>query len=234
MVVVGCGRVGSGLAVGLAQQGHSVAIMDKVARSFRRLPGRLAGHHGGGLGLRPRRPRPGRGDDGRRPGRGDERRQLQHPDGPDRPGELRDRQRGGPDLRPPAGRDLPAPGHPHRGHGDVDHRPGPAAAAAGDGHRGVDRRHRTARPRRARPARGLGRQAPLRPRARGPGQPGGGDPGRGAPAGRGRHGRPGRRRPPRGRDEGRHGRPGAPDRHRDPGHRSLSKAGDAHDRSTRR
>jgi trk system potassium uptake protein TrkA len=39
VVVVGCGRVGSGLAVGLAQQGHSVAIMDKVARSFRRLPG---------------------------------------------------------------------------------------------------------------------------------------------------------------------------------------------------
>jgi trk system potassium uptake protein len=38
VVVVGCGRVGSGLAVGLAQQGHSVAIMDKVARSFRRLP----------------------------------------------------------------------------------------------------------------------------------------------------------------------------------------------------
>ena len=39
VVVVGCGRVGSGLAVGLAQQGHSVAILDKVARSFRRLPG---------------------------------------------------------------------------------------------------------------------------------------------------------------------------------------------------
>jgi len=39
VVVVGCGRVGSGLAVGLAQRGHSVAIMDKVARSFRRLPG---------------------------------------------------------------------------------------------------------------------------------------------------------------------------------------------------
>jgi trk system potassium uptake protein TrkA len=39
VVVVGCGRVGSGLAVGLAQQGHSVAILDKAPRSFRRLPG---------------------------------------------------------------------------------------------------------------------------------------------------------------------------------------------------
>ncbi|HVC71387.1 MAG TPA: NAD-binding protein [Acidimicrobiales bacterium] len=38
IVVVGCGRVGSGLAVDLAEQGHSVAILDKVARSFRRLP----------------------------------------------------------------------------------------------------------------------------------------------------------------------------------------------------
>jgi len=38
VVVVGCGRVGSGLAVRLAQQGHSVAILDRVARSFRRLP----------------------------------------------------------------------------------------------------------------------------------------------------------------------------------------------------
>jgi trk system potassium uptake protein TrkA len=38
VVVVGCGRVGSGLAVQLTGQGHSVAILDKVPRSFRRLP----------------------------------------------------------------------------------------------------------------------------------------------------------------------------------------------------
>ncbi|MGO8859945.1 MAG: potassium channel family protein [Acidimicrobiales bacterium] len=37
MIVVGCGRVGSGLAVSLAAEGHSVAIMDKNARAFRRL-----------------------------------------------------------------------------------------------------------------------------------------------------------------------------------------------------
>jgi trk/ktr system potassium uptake protein len=39
VVVVGCGRVGSGLAVRLADQGHSVAIVDRSERAFRRLPG---------------------------------------------------------------------------------------------------------------------------------------------------------------------------------------------------
>jgi len=38
IVVVGCGRVGSGLAVRLVDQGHSVAIVDKTAQAFRRLP----------------------------------------------------------------------------------------------------------------------------------------------------------------------------------------------------
>ena len=38
VVVVGCGRVGSGLAVELARQGHGVAILDKLPRAFRRLP----------------------------------------------------------------------------------------------------------------------------------------------------------------------------------------------------
>src|ERR1019366_5084753 len=51
VVVVGCGRVGSGLAVGLAQQGHSVAILDKLARSFRRLPGGWPGTTAVGLGF---------------------------------------------------------------------------------------------------------------------------------------------------------------------------------------
>lgn len=43
VVVVGCGRVGSGLAVTLVERGHSVAIMDKVSRSFRRLPEQWSG-----------------------------------------------------------------------------------------------------------------------------------------------------------------------------------------------
>ena len=38
VIVVGCGRVGSELAIGLDQAGHSVAIIDKDAKSFRRLP----------------------------------------------------------------------------------------------------------------------------------------------------------------------------------------------------
>jgi trk system potassium uptake protein len=38
VVVVGCGRVGSGLAASLTREGHSVAIIDRDARAFRRLP----------------------------------------------------------------------------------------------------------------------------------------------------------------------------------------------------
>jgi trk system potassium uptake protein TrkA len=38
IVIVGCGRVGSGLGIGLAAQGHTVAIIDRNAKAFRRLP----------------------------------------------------------------------------------------------------------------------------------------------------------------------------------------------------
>jgi trk system potassium uptake protein TrkA len=37
VIVVGCGRVGSGLAISLSAEGHSVAVLDKVPRAFRRL-----------------------------------------------------------------------------------------------------------------------------------------------------------------------------------------------------
>jgi trk system potassium uptake protein TrkA len=37
VIVVGCGRVGSGLALSLTAEGHSVSVMDKQARAFRRL-----------------------------------------------------------------------------------------------------------------------------------------------------------------------------------------------------
>ncbi len=37
VVIVGCGRVGSGLAISLTAEGHSVAIMDRNPRAFRRL-----------------------------------------------------------------------------------------------------------------------------------------------------------------------------------------------------
>ena len=38
IVIVGCGRVGSGLGVDLVQQGHTVAILDRNPKAFRRLP----------------------------------------------------------------------------------------------------------------------------------------------------------------------------------------------------
>jgi trk system potassium uptake protein TrkA len=38
IVIVGCGRVGSGLGVDLIEQGHTVAIIDRNAKAFRRLP----------------------------------------------------------------------------------------------------------------------------------------------------------------------------------------------------
>ncbi|MGO9341886.1 MAG: potassium channel family protein [Acidimicrobiales bacterium] len=38
LVVVGCGRVGAGMAIRVAELGHSVAIVDKNPRAFRRLP----------------------------------------------------------------------------------------------------------------------------------------------------------------------------------------------------
>ena len=43
VVVVGCGRVGSELAGTLEKSGHTVAVIDKNANAFRRLP---AGHAG--------------------------------------------------------------------------------------------------------------------------------------------------------------------------------------------
>ena len=37
VIVVGCGRVGSGLAISLSAEGHSVSVIDKNSRAFRRL-----------------------------------------------------------------------------------------------------------------------------------------------------------------------------------------------------
>ncbi len=38
IIIVGCGRVGSGLGIGLTGQGHSVTIIDRNPKAFRRLP----------------------------------------------------------------------------------------------------------------------------------------------------------------------------------------------------
>ena len=51
IVVVGCGRVGSGLASTLEEQGHSVAVIDRRAEAFRRLPERFEGQQIQGVGF---------------------------------------------------------------------------------------------------------------------------------------------------------------------------------------
>ena len=51
VVIVGCGRVGSGLAGILEDGGHSVAIIDKQAKAFRRLPEGFSGRTSQGVGF---------------------------------------------------------------------------------------------------------------------------------------------------------------------------------------
>jgi trk system potassium uptake protein TrkA len=51
VVVIGCGRVGSELAGALEQAGHTVAVVDKVARAFRRLPTGFTGRAVVGFGF---------------------------------------------------------------------------------------------------------------------------------------------------------------------------------------
>lgn len=51
IIVVGCGRVGSELAARLDAAGHSIAIIDKVERSFRRLPEKFGGQTVVGFGF---------------------------------------------------------------------------------------------------------------------------------------------------------------------------------------
>lgn len=51
VIVVGCGRVGSGLARSLSAAGHSVAVIDKAQRAFRRLPENFTGTTHIGLGF---------------------------------------------------------------------------------------------------------------------------------------------------------------------------------------
>jgi trk system potassium uptake protein len=51
IVVVGCGRVGSGLASTLQDQGHTVAVIDRRAAAFRRLPEGFEGQRIQGVGF---------------------------------------------------------------------------------------------------------------------------------------------------------------------------------------
>jgi len=51
VIVVGCGRVGSELAVRMQRDGHDVTIVDKNANAFRRLPDDWPGHTVVGFGF---------------------------------------------------------------------------------------------------------------------------------------------------------------------------------------
>jgi trk system potassium uptake protein TrkA len=51
VIVVGCGRVGSELAIALEKDGHSVAVIDKNRNAFRRLPERFTGRAVLGFGF---------------------------------------------------------------------------------------------------------------------------------------------------------------------------------------
>ena len=51
VIVVGCGRVGSELAINLDEEGHSVAVIDKNRNAFRRLPERWSGRAVHGFGF---------------------------------------------------------------------------------------------------------------------------------------------------------------------------------------
>lgn len=51
VVVVGCGRVGSELAIALEDQGHTVAVIDKSRNAFRRLPSGFGGRTVHGFGF---------------------------------------------------------------------------------------------------------------------------------------------------------------------------------------
>ena len=51
VIVVGCGRVGSELAINLESDGHSVAVIDKNGNAFRRLPERWTGRAVQGFGF---------------------------------------------------------------------------------------------------------------------------------------------------------------------------------------
>jgi trk system potassium uptake protein TrkA len=51
VVVVGCGRVGSGLAATLETEGHTVAVIDRQERAFRRLPEDFQGRKIVGVGF---------------------------------------------------------------------------------------------------------------------------------------------------------------------------------------
>ena len=53
VVIMGCGRVGSSLAMSMHRRGHEVSIIDRDPASFIRLDRQFDGGQGGGGRIRP-------------------------------------------------------------------------------------------------------------------------------------------------------------------------------------
>ena len=142
----GCGRVGAGLARACEEMGHTVAVIDRREKAFGRLRRRLRrARRSSGVGFDRDRLRRRRHRAGRRARRRHQRRQLEHPRGPGRPGDLRHRAGRRPHLRPPPGRHLRAARHPHHRHRAVGHRAGAAPHPPGPAARRLDRPERQGR-----------------------------------------------------------------------------------------
>lgn len=138
VVVVGCGRVGSGLARTLEAEGHSVAIIDKLRKAFRRLPPDFSGLTVEGqdstgkrwarLGSSKRMPL--------LPSRLETTPISSAPELPTKPLEWSGWWR---ESTTPASRDLSATRHPHSGHGHLDSSASPALVVAPRIHHGMAR-----------------------------------------------------------------------------------------------
>ena len=157
IVVVGCGRVGSELAMQLSEEGHSVVVDRQESRRLRR----LTHFHGKTI--------VGSGFDRdvlfqadattrRRAGGGDQWRQHEHPLRAHRARQLRHQERGRAHLRPGARRHLHEARHPHGGDVAVDDPAGealdvarattPSSGPTPARHHAPRRAHRARRPRR--------------------------------------------------------------------------------------
>ena len=193
IVIVGCGRVGSGLGADLVAQGHSVAIIDRNPKAFRRLPADWSGTTVIGSGF---------DRDDLDEAKAPEASALAAVTSGDNSNILTariaretygDPQRRGPHLRPPPGPDLP----PARASPPWPPCRGPSTRSAtsccpSDGGDRVVRPDGQRVAHRAPPARAVGGQAAGRPVGPGRGHPGVGHPGRRRPARLRRPGRPGR------------------------------------------
>ena len=128
VIIMGCGRVGSELALQLLDADHEVAVIDKNPDAFIKYPPGDGREDDRGLGVRPRRAGGGRHQGRRRVRRRLQRRQLEHRLGAGRARALPRAQGRRADLRPAPRRHLRAPQHPDGRHHQVGREADPADA----------------------------------------------------------------------------------------------------------